>query len=118
MKRMVLIFLWVATLAGCGVDWFPVTTATSTSTSLAITTTTLAAASVGTAYSQTLTATGGTAPYSWSVSSGTLPAGLTLSSGVISGTPTTAGSTTFTVMVSDSSNPVLTATQSMTIQVT
>ena len=116
MKRMVLIFFWVAALAGCGVDWFPATKATSTS--LAITTTTLAAASVGTAYSQTLTATGGTAPYSWSVSSGALPAGLTLSSGVISGTPTTAGSTTFTVMVSDSSNPVLTATQSMTIQVT
>ena len=46
------------------------------------------AAAVNSAYSDTLTATGGTTPYTWSVNSGTLPAGLTLSSaGVLSGTP-------------------------------
>jgi hypothetical protein len=59
---------------------------------------------VGLAYSQALAATGGTAPYTWSVTKGTLPPGLKLqsSSGVISGTLTTAGSSTFTVQVKDS----------------
>lgn len=52
----------------------------------------------GTSYSQTLTATG-TTPITWSVTSGSLPTGLTLnkSTGLISGTPTTAGTSTFTV---------------------
>jgi|GEM_PF-710047 len=59
---------------------------------------------VGVAYSTTLQATGGTSPYSWSVISGSLPAGLSLSSdGVISGTPTTLGSAMFTVQVQDAS---------------
>jgi hypothetical protein len=62
-----------------------------------ITTTTLPNGTVGAAYSQTLTATG-TAPITWTLDSGTLPAGLTLSiAGVISGTPTAAGTATFTV---------------------
>jgi hypothetical protein len=52
--------------------------------------TSVAAGLVGTAYSQTLTGSGGMAPYSFAVTAGTLPAGLTLSTaGVISGTPTT-----------------------------
>ncbi len=70
-----------------------------------ITTTSLPNGAVGTAYSQTLGATGGTAPYSnWTVSSGTLPAGLSLaaSTGVISGTPTTSGTSSFSVTVKDS----------------
>ncbi|MFN8639973.1 MAG: putative Ig domain-containing protein, partial [Dehalococcoidia bacterium] len=47
---------------------------------------------VGVAYSQTLSASGSTAPYTWTVSAGSLPAGLTLSTaGVISGSPTTPG---------------------------
>ncbi|MBL8234382.1 MAG: putative Ig domain-containing protein, partial [Bryobacterales bacterium] len=55
--------------------------------SLRITTTTLNPARVGTAYSQAFTATGGSAPLTWSVTAGTLPQGLTLSSaGVLSGT--------------------------------
>jgi hypothetical protein len=54
-------------------------------------------------YSTTLAAAGGTGPYTWSVTSGTLPAGLTMSAaGVISGTPSTAGSSTFTVTATDS----------------
>jgi hypothetical protein len=49
----------------------------------------------GTAYSQTLTGTGGTGPYTFTLTSGALPNGLTLSSGgVISGTPTTGGLST------------------------
>jgi formylglycine-generating enzyme required for sulfatase activity len=51
---------------------------------------------VGTAYSQTLTATGDT-PITWTIDSGTLPAGLSLTGAVISGTLTTAGTSTFTV---------------------
>ena len=52
-----------------------------------------ATAQVGTAYSAPLTATGGTAPYAYSIEKGALPDGLTLdaASGAITGTPTTAG---------------------------
>ncbi|MBU6199763.1 MAG: putative Ig domain-containing protein, partial [Xanthomonadaceae bacterium] len=65
---------------------------------------TLPAATVGIAYSQTITASGGTSPYTYAVTVGTLPAGLTLSSaGVLSGTPTAGGSFTFTVTATDSS---------------
>ena len=62
----------------------------------AITTETLADGIIGEPYSQALTATG-TTPISWLITSGSLPAGLTLSAGVISGTPTTAGDFTFTL---------------------
>lgn len=57
---------------------------------------------IGVAYTQTLTASGGSGSYTFSVVSGTLPAGLTLTAGgVLSGTPTTAGSSTFVVQVTD-----------------
>lgn len=84
---------------------------------LAVATTSLPDGTVGTAYSQTLMATGGTAPLSWSISAGSLPAGLSLvaSTGVISGTPTTAGSSAFTVMVTD--NATHTATQALSITI-
>jgi hypothetical protein len=59
----------------------------------------------GTAYSQTLTPAGGTAPLNWSVVSGNLPAGLTLTGATIAGTPTTAGPSNFTVRVTDSGVP-------------
>jgi len=75
------------------------------------------AGKVGVAYSNQLTVTNGTAPFTWSVSTGTLPAGLTLSSsGLLSGTPTTVGSSTFTVQVVDGSGQ--SATQSVTLVVT
>jgi hypothetical protein len=60
---------------------------------------------VGVAYSQQITASGGTGPYVFSVLSGTLPAGLTLSSsGLLSGTPTTAGSSTVVIQGTDVNN--------------
>jgi hypothetical protein len=59
-------------------------------------------ASQNSPYLQSLSATGGVGSYTWSLLSGSLPAGLALSSsGVISGTPTTAGTSTFTVQVED-----------------
>jgi hypothetical protein len=63
----------------------------------------LPAATVGEVYAQQFTATGGTAPYIWSVVIGGLPAGLTLSSsGVVSGIPSSSGSFSFTIQVIDS----------------
>ena len=82
---------------------------------LVITTTSLSDGAVGTAYSATLGATGGSGTYTWSLSSGSLPGGLTLgSTGSISGTPTTAGSFSFTVGVTDG---VLSASQALTIKI-
>jgi hypothetical protein len=71
-------------------------------------------------YSATLTITGGTKPIQWSVASGTLPAGLTFNAttGVISGTPTAAGSSTFTIQATDSSDVPDTISAQETIQIT
>jgi hypothetical protein len=69
---------------------------------LAITTSSLPTGTLALGYSSTLTASGGSTPYSWSVLSGSLPNGLTLNSaGSISGTPTVAGSFPFTMQVKD-----------------
>ena len=94
-------------------------TITISPTGLTITTSSLPAGTIGTAYSQTLQASGGVAPYTWSVSSGSLPAGLSLaaSTGVISGSPTTAATSTFTVEVKDSESTPQTATASLSITV-
>jgi len=79
---------------------------------------TLANATRGTAYNATLTASGATAPYSFAVTGGAVPAGLALSSaGVISGTPTGTGTSTFTVTVTDSSVGPLTTTYNGSILV-
>ena len=75
--------------------------------SLSLTTAMLPAATLNTAYSATLTAAGGVPPYTFALAgSSSLPPGLTLgSSGVISGTPTTTGSSSFSVQVTDASTP-------------
>ncbi len=69
--------------------------------SLSITTASLPTASVGSPYSLTLAASGGSGTKSWALGGGSLPAGLSLASnGVLSGTPTTPGTVSFTVDVS------------------
>jgi Putative Ig domain len=81
-----------------------------------ITTTSLPSGTVHVPYSASEAAVGGTAPYTWSLASGSLPPGLTLSaSGTITGTPTMAGTFTFTEKVTDS--VAATATQAFTITV-
>ena len=88
---------------------------------LSVTTTTLAAGTVGTTYNQTLGAAGGITPYSWAVTTGSLPAGLSLNSatGAITGKPTGphVGAISFTVTVTDSENPTKTASASLSITI-
>lgn len=85
---------------------------------LAVSTPNLPRGTVGIAYSQQLAATGGTTPYSWSLAAGALPTGLGLpTSGLLSGTPTTAGSFTFTVQVADSSTTQQVAQATFTVTI-
>lgn len=70
---------------------------------IAIAPTTLPAPSIGTAYSQAISASGGTGSYTYAVTAGALPAGFSLVSGVLSGTPTAGGTFNFTLTASDSS---------------
>jgi len=74
------------------------------SAGLSITTTSLPTPVAAVAYSQTVATSGGTAPVTFSISGGSLPAGLSLntSTGVISGTPTTPGAYSFTLTATDS----------------
>jgi putative Ig domain-containing protein len=97
----------------------PVTGTAVAAVPVSITTGSLTSGQVSSTYAATLTASGGTSPYTWSVSSGTLPTGLSLSalSGQISGTPTQNGTSTFTIQVKDSSSPALTATESLSITI-
>ena len=80
---------------------------------------TLPAGKVNIPYTATLTASGGTAPYTFAVSSGPLPTGLALNpqTGVISGTPTTAGPYAFTITATDSAQPANQGSQSYTISI-
>jgi hypothetical protein len=86
---------------------------------LAVATNSLPAGTVNLAYKQNLQAASGSPPYTWTRTTGSLPAGLSLSaSGIISGTPTAAGTSSFTVQVLDSSTPVSqTATASLSITI-
>ncbi|MEI6209387.1 MAG: putative Ig domain-containing protein [Desulfuromonadales bacterium] len=68
-------------------------------------------------YSQQLAASGGTVPYTWSITSGSLPTGMTIAAatGIISGIPTATGTYTFVVQVSDKSGRTATQTLSITV---
>jgi hypothetical protein len=85
---------------------------------LTVTTASLPTATEGTAYSQALTAAGGSGTgYTWSISGGSLPswASLNTSTGVISGTPNLIATTSFTAGVTDSASNTATAPLSLTV---
>ncbi len=93
-------------------------TVTVTAPTIAIAPTALPAGAGGAAYGPvTLTASGGTAPYTFALSQGALPAGLTLAAnGTLSGTPTATGSFAFTVTATDASS--FSGSQAFTLAVT
>jgi len=96
------------------VNAFPA--ACASSGGLAVTSPVVATAAVGVAYSSSLTATGGSAPYIFSIASGGLPPGLTLNSmGAITGTPTTTGPYSFTAQVMDSAGNLASSSCTITI---
>jgi hypothetical protein len=105
-----------AFLTGCGGG-----SSTTTATTPSISTTTVPDATTGTAYTTSISATGGTAPYTWTLSSGTLPTGLALgtsttNSVTLAGTPTAAQQgAAFTVQITDAK--AKTATKALTINV-
>jgi hypothetical protein len=76
---------------------------------------TLAPGTAGAAYAIAVFAIGGTQPYSWTIIAGALPPGLRLSGNVISGTPTTAGTFSFTARVADSGGQSASEVFSITI---
>jgi Putative Ig domain len=88
---------------------------------LTITTTSLPSATLGVAYQAFVNAAGAPAPFTWSVKSGTLPAGLTFQttstspSAEITGTPTVLGTSDFTVQVTDSSDASVTQALNITV---
>ena len=71
----------------------------------------------GTAYSSSIVVSGGTSPYTCSITSGGLPTGLTLASCIISGTPTANGTYSFTIQATDSAAPALTGTMPCSITI-
>jgi hypothetical protein len=94
---------------------------TVTAVTLTITSTTLPNGQVGVAYAATLAATGGTTPYSWALTAGTLPAGLSLNAatGAITGTPSaTASATSLTFKVTDSGTPAQSGSVTLALTVT
>jgi uncharacterized repeat protein (TIGR03803 family) len=98
-----------------GVAGFGAIFALTSTTPPSINTTSLPNGTTGTAYSQTIQASGGTGTLTFSAT-GNVPAGLTLSTtGVLSGTPTTPGSYTFTVTVKDSGGQIASATYTIII---
>jgi len=87
---------------------------------LTITTTSLPAGTVGNAYAATLTASGGTAPYEWSLTKGSLPSGVSLdaSTGAITGTPTsTAQNSSLSFQITDSSKTAQTASTTLSLTI-
>jgi putative Ig domain-containing protein len=89
---------------------------TPTGTPLAVQTSALPSATTGTAYLEALIASGGEAPYRWSLSSGTLPQGIQIAAnGAIGGTTSASGSFSFTVLATDALSH--TATSQLTLAV-
>jgi hypothetical protein len=85
---------------------------------LTIVTSSIPTGLAGLPYSTRLSASGGALPYRWSLTGGALPPGLALNAdGVISGTPTEAGTSSFTVQVTDSSNPVRVSSHALTMNI-
>ena len=80
-----------------------------------VSTSPLPAGQAGVAYSFDFGAIGGVPPYTWSLASGTLPTGLTLTGPVLSGTPTAAGPYTFTIKVQDAIGSTFTLAFTMTV---
>ena len=89
-------------------------------TALTLSSTPSASTHIGQNYSQANAAGGGTTPYTYAISGGSLPAGTTLntSTGLISGTPTALGNFSYTVKVTDSSPAPQTATQTVSGSIT
>lgn len=86
------------------------------STALSVNTCGLIPAGLGASYSQTMRASSGTTPYTWSITSGTLPSGVSLSSaGVLSGTPTASGTYPISVTVRDAAGITRTVSLSLTV---
>lgn len=86
---------------------------------LAVSTQALPSGLINASYSATFSASGGSTPYSWSLAAGSLPTGLSLNAttGALSGTPTAAGTFTFTIQVKDSGAPVQIASKGFSISV-
>jgi large repetitive protein len=106
----------VTTFSGCA--GYTSAAKPSQSSQLGIAIGSLPSGALQTGYTATLTATGGVAPYSWSLIAGSLPLGLTISaSGHISGTPTGVGTFSFTAQATDSSSPAQTASQSFSVTI-
>jgi len=111
---LAVIGMLVISLVGCGMN----SSTNNHPAGLTIATNGLASGTVGAAYQQMLAATGGTPPYTWSLvsSSGALPPGLNLTgAGMISGVPSAAETSSFTVQVNDSAGSTMSGAFSITI---
>jgi hypothetical protein len=110
--RHLLTLLCVALLAGCGGGGGGAST-----TPLTVSSTSLAGGTVGVQYSASLMAAGGTPPYTWTLTNGSLPAGLTLNTdGVIAGVPdATADNVPLTFQASDAGGGTVTANLTLNV---
>jgi len=101
--KVITLIIFFGLLVGCGGS-SPKPPVTPPPPALTITTVSLVGAKYNTPYFSLLAATGGVAPYTWTLIGGQLPEGMSLSeSGGLSGTPTQTGTFTFVVEVTDSS---------------
>ena len=118
-RRRISLASAIIVAAGLLVTW-GVAAPAGAATNLAVKTTALPAATAGVSYSAKLAASGGIAPYTWSVKKGALPAGLTLvpATGLIAGIPAAGSTASFTVKVSDSESPSASASATLSITVT